>query len=323
VADSQDGIEPDWRQATCYLNGEWTALSEAKVSVLDRGFIFGDGVYEVISVDTLDGVRAPFRAREHFVRLQRSLDQVRIVNPLTIDQWLDLTASMIDRHPWARQLVYVQVTRGAAKRDHPFPAGVEPTVFVSTSPWPAIPAEQVEHGIAAVTHVDERWLHCDIKSTSLLGNVLMKQYAIDQGASETVMMRDGFLTEGASTNISVIKDGVLSMPPNTVQILPGITVDGLKQIAEAHGVPTQVRPIAEPELRAADEVWLSSSGREVLAIVTLDGVAVGSGNLGPMYRQMHEWFQQAKRADATRWAQRRERNPMSSQPDEMRFNLMQ
>ncbi|HYM47323.1 MAG TPA: aminotransferase class IV, partial [Burkholderiaceae bacterium] len=257
------------------------------------------------AVDTLDGVRAPFRSREHFARLQRSLDAVRIENPFGLEQWLDLTAEVIDRHPWPRQLVYVQVTRGAAKRDHPFPAGVAPTVFVSTSFWPAIPAEQIEHGVAAVTHADERWLHCDIKSTSLLGNVLMKQYAIDHGASETVMLRDGFLTEGSSTNVSVVKNGVISMPPKTVQILPGITVDGIAQIAEHNGVKVDVWPVAASELRAADEVWLSSSGREVLAIVSLDGATVGSGQPGPMYRDMYEWFQQAKRADARCWAAQR------------------
>ena len=296
----------DWQRATCYLNGEWTALIDAKVSVLDRGFIFGDGVYEVISVDTVGGIRAPFRAHAHYARLQRSLDAVRIENPLRLEQWLDLTAEVIDRHSWPRQLVYVQITRGVAKRDHPFPAGVAPTVFVSSSPWPTIPNEQLELGVAAVTHVDERWLHCDIKSTSLLGNVLMKQYAIDQGASETVMLRDGFLTEGSSTNISVIKDGVVATPPKSVQLLPGITVDGIAHIAGQHGVNVSVRPIAQSELKVADEIWLSSSGREVLAIVSLDGAAVGSGKPGPMYRSMHQWFQQAKLDDARDWAAQRD-----------------
>ena len=301
--------QDSWQRASCYLNGEWTALIDAKVSVLDRGFIFGDGVYEVISVDTVEAegarIRAPFRAHAHFARLQRSLDAVRIDNPLRLQQWLDLTAEVIDRHPWPRQLVYVQVTRGVAKRDHPFPAGVAPTVFVSTSPWPAIPSEQIELGVAAVTHVDERWLHCDIKSTSLLGNVLMKQFAIDNGASETVMLRDGFLTEGSSTNVSVIKDGVISTPPKTVQLLPGITVDGIAQIAQQHGVKVDVRPVAASELRTADEIWLSSSGREVLAIVALDGASVGSGRPGPMYRKMHTWFQQAKGEDALAWSAQR------------------
>jgi len=304
----------DWQQASCFLNGEWGALRDAKVSVLDRGFIFGDGVYEVIAVDVFKGTagtfQAPFRALEHFLRLQRSLDAVRIVNPLTNEQWFDLTAEVIERNPWPRQLVYVQVTRGIAKRDHPFPVGVRPTVFVSTSPWPAIPGEQIELGVTAVTHADERWLHCDIKSTSLLGNVLMKQYAIDQGASETVMVRDGFLTEGSSTNISVVKNGVVSMPPKTVHILPGITIDGIGGIALEHGIPTEVRPVPAAELRDADEIWLSSSGREVLAVVSLDGVPVGSGKPGPMYCSMHKWFQQAKRVDAEQWAlQRVQRSP--------------
>ena len=307
------GETADWQRATCYLNGEWTTLIDAKVSVLDRGFIFGDGVYEVIAVDTVGGIRAPFRAHAHFARLQRSLDAVRIQNPLQLEQWFDLTAEVIDRHPWPRQLVYVQITRGVAKRDHPFPAGIAPTVFVTTSPWPSIPQEQVEHGVAVVTHVDERWLHCDIKSTSLLGNVLMKQYAIDQGASETVMLRNGFLTEGSSTNVSVIKDGVIATPPKTVQLLPGITVDGIAHIAGQHGVNVDVRPIAESELRAADEIWLCSSGREVLAIVSLDGAAVGAGadagKPGPMYRKMHQWFQQAKHEDAREWAAQRDAHP--------------
>ncbi len=304
----QAAFEPsaiEWQQATCYLNGEWTALTEAKVSVLDRGFIFGDGIYEVIAVDTVDDLRAPFRARQHFARLQRSLDMVRIDNPFSVEHWLNLIAEAIERHPWTRQLVYVQVTRGVAKRDHPFPAGAVPTVFVNTSPWPAIPVAQIEQGVSAVTHADERWLHCDIKSTSLLGNVLMKQYAIDNGASETVMLRDGFLTEGSSTNVSVVKSGVISMPPQTVQILPGITVDGIAHIAQQHGVEVDMRPIAAAELRAADEIWLSSSGREMLAIVSLDGVGVGSGKPGPMYRSMHAWFQQAKALDAQQWAAER------------------
>ena len=300
----------DWQRATCYLNGAWSPLIDAKVSVLDRGFIFGDGVYEVISVDTVGGIRAPFRARAHFARLQRSLDAIRIENPLQLEQWLDLTAEVIERHPWPRQLVYVQVTRGVAKRDHPFPAGVAPTVFVTTSPWPPIPNEQIERGVAAVTHADERWLHCDIKSTSLLGNVLMKQYAIDQGASETVMLRDGFLTEGSSTNVSVIKNGVIATPPKTVQLLPGITVDGIAHIAEQHGVRVDVRPIASSELKGADEIWLSSSGRDVLAIVSLDGAMVGAeanaGKPGPLYRKMHQWFQQAKLEDARDWAAQRD-----------------
>jgi D-alanine transaminase len=234
----------EWNEATCFLNGEWRPLADATVSVLDRGFIFGDGVYELVPIDTVDGVRAPFRALEHCERLQRSCDGIRLDNPYTTDQWLDLIDGIVERHPWPRQAVYFQVTRGVAKRDHAFPAGVAPTVFITTSPWPAIPAEQIERGIAIVTHADERWLHCDIKSISLLGNVLMKQHAVEHGAFETVMLRDGFLTEASSANVMVVKDGTLLAPRPSVQILPGITCDASYDLARQHELPLELRPVS-------------------------------------------------------------------------------
>ena len=292
----------DWQQATCYLNGEFTALAEAKISVLDRGFIFGDGVYEVIPVDEIEpGSAAPFRAAEHLQRLERSLAAVRIANPLARDEWMHLLKRLLRMHPWPRQLIYLQVTRGAAKRDHPFPAGVAPTVFAMTSPWPVIAAEVIDNGVAAVTHADERWLHCDIKSTSLLGNVLMKQYAVEHDASETVMLRAGFLTEGSSTNVMLVHAGTLVAPLKTNLILPGITFDAVFDIARANGMPCEVRAVSEAELRTADELWISSSGREVQAITRLDGAPVGAGKPGPAYRRMRTWFAQAKRDDAQRW----------------------
>jgi D-alanine transaminase len=292
----------EWSEATCYLNGEFVPLADAKVSVLDRGFIFGDGVYEVIPCDQAQsGFTAPFRAREHFDRLDRSLASVRIANPLTRDDWLRLTTRLIELHPWPRQSIYLQVTRGVARREHVFPAGVAPTVFALSSPWPEIPAAQIERGTAAVTHADERWLHCDIKSTSLLGNVLMKQFAIEHDATETVLLRDGFLTEGSSTNILIVRGGTLLAPRKTNLILPGITYDAVFDIARAHGMPCEVRAIGEAELRAADEILLSSSGREVVAITRLDGQPVGSGQPGEGFRRIHAWYQQAKRDDAARW----------------------
>jgi D-alanine transaminase len=299
----------EWNEATCFINGQWKPLAEATVSVLDRGFIFGDGVYEVVPVDTVDGMRAPFRAVQHCERLQRSCDGIQLTNPYTTEQWLDLLEEVIDRHPWPRQAVYVQVTRGVAKRDHAFPAGVPPTVFMNTSPWPEIPAEQIERGVAVVTHADERWLHCDIKSVSLLGNVLMKQYAVDHGAFETVMLRDGHLTEASSANVMVVKNGAVIAPRKSVQILPGITCDASYDLAREHGLKLELRPVPEAELRSADELWLSSSGREVLAITTLDGQPVGSGAPGPVYRRMREWFQAEKRNDARRWQQRKMAGP--------------
>ena len=294
----------EWNESTCFINEQWMPLADATISVLDRGFIFGDGVYEVVPVDTVDGVRAPFRAHRHFERLQRSCDGIRLLNPYDTERWLDLVDDVVERHPWPRQSVYLQITRGVAKRDHAFPEGVAPTVFICTSPWPAIPAEQLERGVAAVTHADERWLHCDIKSISLLGNVLMKQYAIDRGAIETIMLRDGHLTEASSANVMVVKAGVLVAPRKSVQILPGITCDASYDLASEHGLALELRPVSEAELRSADEVWLSSSGREVLPVTSLDGQPVGTGTPGPVYRTMQGWFQAAKRGDALRWRER-------------------
>lgn len=292
----------DWQDATCYLDGQWQPLACAKVYVLDRGFIFGDGVYEVIPVDTIEpGLRAPFRAREHFARLARSLAAVRIDDPLAMDGWLGLLAALIERHPWPRQTVYLQVTRGAARRDHAFPEGVAPTVFAFASPWPPIAADNLERGVACVTHADERWLRCDVKSISLLGNVLMKQHAVDHGAFETILFRDGLLTEASSANVFAVRRGTIVAPAKSNLMLPGITYDAVLDIARARGVPVEVRPVGESEVRAADELWLSSSGREVLPVTRLDGAPVGDGAPGPLFRKMHAWFQQAKREDALRW----------------------
>jgi D-alanine transaminase len=279
-------------------------LAEAMVPVLDRGFVFGDGVYEVIPVDSVEGVRAPFRAVEHLRRLGRSLEALRIDPRLRVDHWLTLLRTLIDRHPWARQAVYVQVTRGVARRDHVFPAGVAPTVLMTTTPWPEISAESIERGVSAVTHADERWLHCDIKCTSLVANVLMKQYAAEHDAFETVLFRDGMLTECSTSNVFAVKDGTLLAPPKSNLMLPGITYDVVVELARAHGSALQLRALAEAEVRAADELWLTSSGREVLAITRLDGDPVGSGVPGPVFLAMLEWFRQAKRDDARAWAER-------------------
>ena len=291
----------EWNDAPCYLNGEWMPLAEARIPVLDRGFIFGDGVYEVIPVDTVDGVRAPFQAEEHYARLGRSLAAVRIDNPLTRARWLALTQRLIESVPWPRASIYVQVTRGVAKRDHAFPAGVTPTVFAVAQPWPPISAEALSVGVSAVTHADERWLHCDIKSVSLLGNVLMKQFAVEHDAAEAILLRNGFLTEASSCNVFIVKNGVITAPLRNHLILPGITYDAVLAIANAHGAPTEVRPVPELELREADEVWISSSGKEVLPVTTLDGAPVGTGKPGPVFAQMKAWFDEAKRLDAAKW----------------------
>lgn len=291
----------EWQEAPCYVNGEWTPLAAAKIPVLDRGFIFGDGVYEVVPVDTVDGVRAPFRALEHIERLERSLAKIGIDNPMPRERWLALLQKLIETVPWARAALYIQVTRGVAKRDHAFPAGVTPTVIAVAQPWPEIPAASLSEGLSCVTHRDERWLHCDIKSVSLLGNVLMKQYAVERDAAETILLRDGFLSEAAACNVLIVKDGVIKAPLKNELILPGITYDAVVEIANRHDARLELGPVSEAELRAADEIWLSSSGREVMPVTRLDGAPVGTGRPGPVIGQMLAWYAEAKRADATQW----------------------
>lgn len=292
----------EWQDAPCYLNGEWSRLADAKIPALDRGFIFGDGVYEVVPVDTVDGTRAPFRAREHFQRLERSLAAVRIANPFTLERWMALTQKLIESVPWPRASIYIQVTRGVAKRDHAFPAGVTPTVMAVAQPWPELPEATFTDGLAVVTHADERWLHCDIKSVSLLGNVLMKQFAVDHGAAETLLLRDGMLSEASSCNALIVKDGVIIAPVKNHLILPGITFDAVIDIAAAHNAKLELRPVSEAELRSADEVWISSSGREVMPVTRIDGAPVGNGLPGPVFAQMRQWYAAAKLADAAVWA---------------------
>ncbi|HET8830614.1 MAG TPA: D-amino acid aminotransferase [Casimicrobiaceae bacterium] len=275
---------------TVYLNGQFVALADAKISVLDRGFIYGDGVYEVVPVYR----RRPFRMAQHLARLQYSLDGIRLVNPHTSAQWQKLIADLIERQPFDDQAVYLQVTRGVAKRDHAFPAGVTPTVFMMSNPLVVPSREQVERGVAVVTAQDNRWLRCDLKTTSLLGNVLMRQLAVDHSAVETVMFRDGHLTEASASNVLIVRDGNVIAPPKDNLILPGITYDATLEVAKAAGVSLEVRAIPHAEAMSADEMWLSSSTKEVLAITTVDGRPFGGGKPGPVFRRVYDAFQQAK-----------------------------
>ena len=228
-----------------YLNGEWMPIEQARIPVLDRGFIFGDGVYEVIP--SYSG--HPFRLREHLVRLQSSLDAVRIVNPYSHDRWDELVREIVARNPWEDQGVYLQVTRGVAPRDHAFPKGVKPTVFMMANPLVTPPQSQRDQGVAAVTIADNRWLRCDIKSVSLLANCLLRQAAVDEGAVESVLLRDGMLTEGSASNIFLVKNGVIITPPKTNFILPGITYDVVIELARANRLPLEIRQVSEAEVR--------------------------------------------------------------------------
>jgi D-alanine transaminase len=273
-----------------YLNGDFLPASEAKVSVLDRGFIYGDGVYEVVPVYA----RQPFRMREHLRRLQYSLDGIRLANPMTDAQWRAVVDEIIARQPFDDQAVYFQVTRGVAKRDHAFPAGVAPTVFMMSNPLPLPSAEQVRHGVAVVTADDNRWQRCDLKTISLVGNVLMRQLAVDAGAAETMMFRDGYLTEASASNVLAVIGGEIVAPPKDHHILPGITYDATLDFARAAGLRLTVRPVTREETFAASELWLSSSTKEVLAITTVDGAPFAGGTPGPLFRRMWDIFQAQK-----------------------------
>ena len=273
-----------------HLNGQFLPLEDAKISVLDRGFIYGDGVYELVPVYA----RQPFRLPHHLARLARSLDGIRLANPHSDAQWTALIGELIARQPFDNQGVYLQVTRGVAKRDHAFPAGVAPTVFMMSNPLPLPSREQVEHGVAVVTAEDNRWHRCDLKTTSLLGNVLMRQLAVDHNAVETVMFRDGFLTEASASNVLIVRNGTVIAPPKDHLILPGITYDATLEVARAAGVTLDVRKVTRAEALAADEMWLSSSTKEVLSITKVDGAAFGEGVPGPVFRKVWHAFQAMK-----------------------------
>lgn len=277
---------------TVYLNGEFMPLAQAKIPVLDRGFIFGDGVYEVIPVYS----RRAFRLAEHLRRLQHSLDGIQLPNPHSAAEWNDIVGELIRRNDPGDQQVYLHVTRGIAKRDHAFPVPPPPpTVFAMSNPLTPPPPALLESGIACITVADNRWLRCDIKAISLLPNVLLRQAAVAAGCAEAILIRDdAFLTEGAASNIFVVQQGVLLAPPKDHLMLPGITYDVLLELAAAHGIPHQVRRVTKAEVVAADEILLTSSTREVLAVTTLDGRPVGSGQPGPMFRQMYALYQRFK-----------------------------
>ncbi len=277
---------------TVFLNGRFLPIEEACVPVLDRGFIFGDGIYEVVPVY---GGRL-FRWPHHLARLKRSLAKIRIDNPRDDAGWTSLVNELIQRHPWTDQFIYLQVTRGVAKRDHAFPANATPTVFAMASEFVPVPAAQREQGISAITLPDERWLHCDIKSISLLGNVLARQAAVDAQAAECVMFRDGFLTEGSSSNVWVVRQGTLFGPPHDNRILEGIRVGLMDELCAASGVPLQTRPVLRDEVLAADELMVSSATKEIVPVTRLDGRPVGDGKPGPVYRRLYAAYQQAKQA---------------------------
>lgn len=277
----------------CYLNGEFTTLPEARISVMDRGFIFGDGVYEVVPVYG----RRPFRFSQHMARLARSLSEVRIANPMAPSQWQGVIDRLVGQaEDGADLLAYIQVTRGVAMRDHAMPKDIAPTVFVLVNRFTPVSSALRSEGVACISADDFRWEKAHIKSTSLLGAVLARQLSVDAGAAETVMFRQGFLSEAAASNVWVVKDGAVIGPPRDNLVLEGIRYGLMEELCAAAGLGFALRRIERSEVFAADELLLSSATREVLPVTRLDGQPIGSGRPGPIYQSLYALYQRAKLA---------------------------
>jgi len=290
---------PDLPDLPCYLNGEFSNLREAKVSVMDRGFIFGDGVYEVVPVYA----GKPFRFADHMARLDRSLGELRITNPMSHDEWRALVDRLVAAY--ARklgkaaaetdQLVYLQVTRGVAMRDHVMPADITPTVFATSNKISPYSATVRAEGVACVSADDFRWKKAHIKSLSLAGAVLSRQMSADVGATETVMFRDGFLSEAAASNVWVVKDGAVLGAPKDNLVLEGIRYGLIEELCRAEGIPFELRRISRDEVFDADELMLSSATKEVLPVTRLDGKPIGTGKPGTIYGKLYAGYQRAKK----------------------------
>ncbi|MDH3872198.1 MAG: D-amino acid aminotransferase [Gammaproteobacteria bacterium] len=279
--------------STAYLNGTFLPLDQAQVSVMDRGFLFGDGIYEVIPV--YNGKL--FRLAQHLRRLQNSLDGVRIGNPLTDAEWTEVLTGLVARNAGSEQAVYLQVTRGvAAKRDHAFPVDIRPTVFAMSTPASAALDIASETGIKAVTLPDIRWQQCNIKAITLLPNVLLRQQAIDAETAEAILIRNGYATEGAASNIFIVHNGVLVTPPKGPSLLPGITRDLVLELAAANGIPFREAGITERTLEQAEEIWITSSTREISPVTHLNDSSVANGQPGPLWQRMIRLYQDYKEA---------------------------
>ena len=275
----------------CYLDGDYLPIHEARISPLDRSFLFGDGAYEVMPVY---GGR-PFRLDAHCARLTRSLTELRMRDPLSRGEWREIFSSLIERNG-NEQYLYWQVTRGAdTGRNHAPLPDIPRTIFAFSAPLPVTPPEVLREGLACVTAVDTRWARCDIKSTALLANVLLRQLAVDAGAAETILLRDGQLTDASASAVHAVIGGELRTPPNSRDILPSTTRTVVEELATRAGVPWRATPVSESELRGAEEIWISAATREVQPVTRLDGQPVGQGRPGVLWRRVYEQFQQWKR----------------------------
>jgi D-alanine transaminase len=279
--------------STAYLNGVFLPLDQAHVSVMDRGFLFGDGVYEVIPVY---GGKL-FRLGYHLRRLQNSLDAIRIDNPLADDGWESMLEQLVAGNEVRDQTVYLQVTRGVApRRDHAFPAESRPTVFAMCTPCLVSRDIDNEPGVSAITLADIRWQHCNVKAITLLPNILLRQQAIENDAAEAILIKQGHVVEGAASNVFIVNDGVLITPPNSADLLPGVTRDLVLELAQASGIPNMEAAIPAGELALADEIWLTSSTREISPVVHLDHRPVSGGKPGPVWHRLIRLYQEYKEA---------------------------
>jgi len=274
-----------------YLNGIFLPIEEATIPVLDRGFLFGDGVYEVIPVYG----REPFRLDDHLHRLENSLKETRILNPHSSSEWCQLITDLIKKNSGNEQSIYLQVTRGSAPRDHVFPDNTPPTLFMMSNPLMGSSTEVIEHGISAITEVDSRWSRCNIKSINLLANVLHRQHAMDQGAKESILLRDGQVTEGAASNLFIAKNNRVITPPKGPYLLPGVTRDLVLELAQQDGINITESAVDENMLEDADEIWLTSSTKEIVPVTVLNGAPVGKGKPGLITLQLNHLLQQFKR----------------------------
>ncbi|MEA1050820.1 aminotransferase class IV [Lamprobacter modestohalophilus] len=281
-----------------YLNGAFVAPEQAMISVMDRGFLFGDGVYEVIPAYA----GRPLRELEHLERLQNSLQGIGLAPPLSPSDWSPIFLRLLSETPTADQALYLQVTRGVApSRDHRFPNAPVPTVLAMAKPMKQRDPAVAERGVEAVTRDDIRWLRCDIKATALLAAVLLRQSAEEAGAEEAILVRNGLALEGSTSNLFIVRQGRLITPPKGPLLLAGITRDLVLELAAVAKIPCEERDITAEELRTADEVWISSSTREVIPVTRLDGVPIGSGRPGPEWQRIDRCYQDFK-ADLRRVA---------------------
>ncbi len=275
---------------TVYLNGNFIPLNEAKVSVLDRGFIFGDAIYEVIPVF---GGKL-FRFEEHLQRLNNSLTSVKIKNPYSPEQWLTILNNIIVKNNSGTLSIYLQITRGVAPRNHTFPDNISPTVFIMANPLAALDKSVLENGVAIVTMDDIRWQYCQIKTTSLIANILLRQQASEKNAVEALLIKDGFVTEGAASNVFIIKDNIIYTPPKTNNVLPGITRDLVVELLQKIKLDIREQPIAQSLLNSADEIWLTSSMKDILPVTKIDNINVANGKPGPLWQKLHLAFNDYK-----------------------------